>query len=219
MTIATQLNMQADRDAPIWQILEHLQRNQTATIKEIEKLLGVTTTAVRQHLTTLLSDGYVIRERVNSGVGRPHHIYALADKARKLFACHCDDLALMMLEEVFAVEGQERATLILQRVGQRLADKYTDVVQNIAPTQRVQQLAQALSENGVMAEVAQHENGSAMLKTYNCPYHELAQEHREICEMDRSMISAVLGSDVNLDSCMMDGHTGCSFVLSQQNNR
>ena len=217
-TATQQLYIQREKDVPVWQILEHLQRNQSATIKEIEHLLGVTTNAVRQHLSTLLSEGYVERQRVNSGVGRPHHIYILADKARKLFACHCDDLALMMLEEVFALEGREQAMLILQRVGQRLAKKYADVTQNIAPAKRIHELAEAMSNSGVLTEVVAQDDGSAVLKTYNCPYHELAQEHREICEMDRGMISTVLGSEVNLGDCIMDGHAGCSFVVNRNND-
>jgi predicted ArsR family transcriptional regulator len=41
----------------------------------------------------------------------------------------------------------------------------------------------------------------------------LAQEHREICEMDRGMLEKVLGSDVRLSRCMMEGHTGCTFTV------
>ncbi|MEZ4678839.1 MAG: methanogen output domain 1-containing protein [Caldilineaceae bacterium] len=61
-----------------------------------------------------------------------------------------------------------------------------------------------------------NDNDTFVLHTYNCPYHELAQDHREICEMDEAMLREVLGSDVNLTSCMMDGHQGCSFIVSQK---
>ena len=67
---------------------------------------------------------------------------------------------------------------------------------------------------GVLTDVFAQENDTIILKTYNCPYHELAQEHREVCEMEQGMMSKVLGSEVNLSSCMMDGHSGCSFVVA-----
>ena len=98
------------RESPLWQIVEFLQRKGSATIKEIEELLGVTTTAVRQHLTTLQAEGYIERRPVHSGVGRPHHAYFTTAKVQELFACHCDDLALTLLEEVFHLEGESRAT-------------------------------------------------------------------------------------------------------------
>ncbi|NJN81273.1 MAG: MarR family transcriptional regulator [Caldilineaceae bacterium] len=205
-----------DRESPTWKVLEYLQRNKAATIKELEEHLGVTTTAVRQHLIALQSDGYVERRRVHSGVGRPHHAYFVAEKAHELFACHCDDLALTLLEEVFALEGSERAGLLLERVGGRLANRYADSVRSVALHARVEELADVLHRRGVLTDVVADEENTFILKTYNCPYHELAQEHREVCEMDEKMMRQVLGSDVSLSACMMDGHAGCSFVVTPQ---
>ena len=69
-----------------------------------------------------------------------------------------------------------------------------------------------------LTDVAVEENETFILKAYNCPYHELAQEHRDICEMDEKLMQQVLGSDVSLSQCMMDGHSGCSFVVSRTEN-
>ena len=55
------LNAYQNRESPSWRILEYLQRKGAATIKELEDVLGVTTTAVRQQLQTLQADGYVER--------------------------------------------------------------------------------------------------------------------------------------------------------------
>ena len=61
------------------------------------------------------------------------------------------------------------------------------------------------------------EDDTILLRTFNCPFHELAHEHREICEMDTNMMRKVLGSDVSLSSCMLDGHAGCTFVVKPGN--
>lgn len=209
------LNAYRDRESPAWQIIEFLKRNSSATIKDLEDLLGVTTTAVRQHLSALQADGYVERQRVHAGVGRPHHAYSITDKAHELFACHCDDLALTLLEEVFALEGRERAALLLGRVGNRLAQRYANSVRSNVLQERVEQLAEALYLRGVLTDVKMQDEETFILHTYNCPYHELAQEHRDICEMDEEVMRTVLGSDVNLSACMMDGHHGCAFVVSR----
>ena len=210
------LNAHQDPNSPIWQIVEYLKRNGSATIKELEDLLGVTTTAVRQHLSTLQAEGYVERQRVpNDGVGRLADAYSMTAKAHELFACHCDDLALTLLEEVFALEGKTRAAALLDRVGSRLAQKYAETVRSKILRERVEQLAVALYNRGVLTEVDVQDEYTLVLKAYNCPYHELAQEHRDICEMDENIMRKVLGSDVNLSSCMMDGHGGCSFVIGK----
>jgi predicted ArsR family transcriptional regulator len=209
-------NAYSDRNSPAWQIIEHLKRKGSATIKELEDLLGVTTTAVRQQLTTLQADGYIQRQRVHAGVGRPHHTYSITGKVHELFACHCDDLALTLLEEVYAMEGKERATQLLDRVGDRLAARYADSVRSDALHERVQEMASALSERGVLTEVSVDTDEVIVLHAYNCPYHDLAQDHRDICEMDEELLRKVLGTEVNLTACIMDGHAGCRFVVRNQ---
>jgi predicted ArsR family transcriptional regulator len=198
-----------------WQILEYMQRHGSATIKDLEELLGVTTTAVRQQLATLQAEGYIERRAVHDGVGRPHHTYAVADKGREIFACHCDDLALTLLQEVFALEGKEKAALLLDRVAQRLARRYAPSVRSTILQERVAEVAAVLYQQGVLTDVARPDDNTIILKTYNCPYHELAQEHREICEMDEGMMRSLLGSEVNLSNCIMDGHGSCSFVVTK----
>ena len=207
------LSAYQNRDTAVWQILEYMQRNGAATIKELEHLLGITTTAVRQHLTTLQVEGYIERKAVHTSVGRPHHTYTITVRANELFACHCDDLALTLLEEVFALEGKERTTLLLARVSNRLANRYAASVRSEILQERVEELAVALHHRGVLSDVKTTDGDVITLHTYNCPYHELAQEHREICEMDKAMLGQVLGSDVSLTNCMMDGHHGCSFEV------
>lgn len=201
------------REAPARQIIEYLQRNGSATIKEFESLLGVTTTAVRQHLTPLLAEGHVARRAIHAGVGRPAHAYVLTEKSRELFACHCDDLALTLLQEVFTIEGSERAAYLLGRVGDRLARRYAGSVRAQAMQERVNEMAEVLEKRGVLTDVDQFDGDTIVLSAYNCPFHELAQEHREICEMDEKMMRTVLGSDVSLTSCIMDGHARCAFVV------
>ncbi len=209
------LTIVGKRESPLWQIIEYLQRNGSATIKELEDLLNVTTTAVRQHLTTLQADGYIERRVVHAGVGRPHHAYFTTPRVQELFACHCDDLALTLLEELFQLEGQERTAQLLDRVGTRLAGKYASTVRSTLLHDRVDELARALNGNGILSDAIIGDGDVIALRTYNCPFHELAQEHREICEMDRSMMEKVLGTDVSLSQCMLEGHAGCTFVVQR----
>ena len=57
-------------------------------------------------------------------------------------------------------------------------------------------MAGALGRQGVLTDVSVGESNTAgesntiALKMYNCPYHDLAIEHREICEMDQPDVAA-----------------------------
>lgn len=205
-----------DRNSPSWQIIEHLQRHPSASIKELESVLGVTTTAVRQHLLTLQAEGYVDRKTVNTGVGRPHHVYVVTEAAHELFQCHCDDLALTMLEEMFEMVGPDQVSVLLEKVSNRLATRYAGSVTAEALCRRVEQMAGVLNRQGVLTDVMAEDENVIILKTYNCPYHELAQEHRQICDMDQEMMKKVLGSQVSLSACIMDGDGGCSFIVTRK---
>lgn len=209
------LALSMDTQSPAWQIVEYLQRHSSATIKELEQMLGVTSTAVRQHLNGLQAAGYVARSTVNAGVGRPYHVYAATDESRKLFDCHCDDLALTMLEEMFEMVGPDNISHLLKRVSGRLASRYAGSVKSPVLLNRVQEMAGVLGRLGVLTDVFPQDNDTIMLKTYNCPYHELAQEHRQICDMDQEMMQQVLGHDVALNACIMDGDGGCSFIVTK----
>ncbi len=209
------LSIQLDRQAPAWRILEYLQRNGSGAIKELEEHLGVTTTAVRQQLQVLQANGYVERKSVHAGVGRPHHEYSLTPNAQELFSCHSDELALTLLEEIMALAGKETTEQLLGRVSSRLAAQYLPSVEAGELSERVGQLVEALSARGVLADMKIDEEDVIVLQTYNCPYHELAQEHRDICDMDEKFMREVLGSDVNLSECMLDGHHRCTFVVGQ----
>lgn len=208
----------SEQNSPAWKILEYLQRNASATIKELEVLLGVTTTAVRQHLNALQASGYLDRREERAGVGRPHYVYLATDAARELFACRCDVLALTMLQEMSAMVGPEKIGILLERVSARLAERYEASVKAVGLAHRVEEMAGALGRQGVLTDVSDGDSNTIILKMYNCPYHELAIEHREICHMDQQMMKQVLGSEVFLDACIMDGDEGCSFVITQNSH-
>ena len=177
-------------------------------------LLGVTSTAVRQHLNALQASGYLERREERSGVGRPRFLYAATDAARELFACRCDVLALTMLQEMYRMVGAEQMGELLKRVGGRLAERYAESVTAEGIERRVEELAGALGSQGVLTDVTAIDAQTISLKMYNCPYHDLAFAHREICEMDQQVIGHALGANVSLDDCIMDGDGSCSFVIT-----
>ena len=61
-------------------LLRHLQRHKSgATIEELVLALGVTRTAVRQHLASLVHDGFVMPGAERPSGGRPGRLYVLTD--------------------------------------------------------------------------------------------------------------------------------------------
>src|SRR3972149_6086411 len=114
------LQMQSTRQ----HILEYLQRQGRATVKELGSLLGLTSTGIRQHLTVLERDGLVDAREERGRVGRPTLAYSLTEKADALFPKTYDALAAVLLEEIRCSQGNERLHDLLHKVAERMAAPY-----------------------------------------------------------------------------------------------
>ena len=200
--------------SPAGQILKLLQQQGPLSIKEIEAALGVTTTAVRQQLTTLMSTEMVTAETVREKRGRPHAVYRLAEKGQELFARGYEELALALLEEVLHLPETEQMHQMLHHVSARLGRQFAEGMQGAAVADRLQELAALLAAHGTMNKVDE-EADAFVLTEYTCPYFGLAREHREVCGMEIEAMELALGSPVILYQSRLDGHNGCQFQVKK----
>lgn len=195
-----------------WRIVEYLQKEGAATHKELQAYLGLTRTAVQEHLATLEAGGYVARRLVQAGRGRPHYEYSNADKARDLFACHCGDLAVLMLSEMQRVMEPDAMAQLMQRLARRVAQEYAAEMTAERTRGRVKELAARMAQRGILCQVKENAaDATVYLELFNCPYHELALEDRRICDMDRDMIGQAVQAPVELVDCIMDEAGSCKF--------
>ncbi len=202
-------------DSPRGQIIKLIQRNGPMGIKALRQALGVSDTAIRQQLHYLIADGLIQATKARStGRGRPGKVYALTDNVRHLFACECEGLALALYEELLLEQGPEVVQRLLDRVGRRMAEQYRHQMRGLALQERVRTLSRLLDDRGVMSDTRVEED-AIILHEYNCPYHELAAAHQEVCQMERKMLSDVLEAEVELVDRIVDGHHRCSFVVKR----
>ena len=202
-------------DSPRGQIIKLLQRNGPMGTRDLRQAMGVSDTAIRQQLQYLLADGLIEATRApRSGRGRPGKVYALTTDVRHLFACECEDLALALYDELLADQGPAVVQRLLNRVGERMAEQYQHQMRGLALQERVRTFSALLDDRGIMSDT-NVEDDAIILHEYNCPYHELAAAHQEICEMEQKMLSQVLGADVELVDRIVDGHHRCSFVVKK----
>jgi predicted ArsR family transcriptional regulator len=200
--------------SPAGQILRLLQQQGTLSIKDIEAILGVTTTAVRQQITALQADGLVTATTVREKRGRPHAVYSLSEKGQSLFARGYEDLALVLLEEVLELAKPESTRQLLQRVSARLGEQYAEQMHGIALAERLQELVALFEKRGILIKLEEAPD-AFMLTEYGCPYYGLAREHREVCSVEIEAIEQALGSQVTLCQSQLDGHHGCQFHVKK----
>ncbi len=200
--------------SPAGQILKLLQQQGPLSIKAIEAALGVTATAVRQQLTTLMTAEMVTAETVREKRGRPHAVYRLAEKGQALFAHGYEELALALLEEVLQLSDPVTVHQLLHRISTRLGRQYAAGIHSAAVVDRLHELSALMTAHGIMSKVDEAPD-AFVLTEYNCPYYGLAREHREVCGMEIEAMELALGLPVVLHQSQLDGHTGCQFQVKK----
>src|SRR5213079_2581690 len=123
------LDPKQTESSPRAEVLRFIQRQGSASVKDLEAAMGVTTTAVREHVAHLLHEGFLQATRVRGEVGRPYYVYSLTAKAQDLFPKDYATLAILLLEETLAIGGQEGLRALLNRVSRRLAGKLENQTQ------------------------------------------------------------------------------------------
>jgi predicted ArsR family transcriptional regulator len=201
---------------PAGRVLKAIQMHGQASIKDVAADLGVTTSAVRLHLTQLQANGAIQAEKVREGVGRPYYVYSVTPEAHNLFHKDYGDLAKLLLEEVGETQGTEALQGVLRRVASRMAALYRDQVGGLALVDRISAWAELLDQRGVTVEISKTPEGF-VLQEYGCPFQNVAIENRAVCEMERQVMVRLLESGVQLTACVLDGHRGCQFTIAQEN--
>jgi predicted ArsR family transcriptional regulator len=176
--------------------------------------MGVTATAVRQRLARLMSDGLIHRQAERQARGRPNHRYSLTAKGEAHSGTNFGDLAIVLWEEVKAVEDPAVRRGLLKRIAERFVTKYQDHVSGDSLADRMASLARLMGEREIPFEVVAS-GQLPVLSALACPYPELAKQDRGVCTMEKIMLSEVLGENVRLSECRLDGASCCSFTPSQ----
>ena len=205
--MSTQLN-----STPAGHVLTILQRRGRSTVRELEEALGVTANAVRQKLTSLMAEGYVLQEVERAGRGRPRHVYSLTTAGRTLFPHHYDEFTNGLLREILISDGSQKVEELLGRIGRRIAAQYESELAGLTTIERTARLTELLNAKGILAEMRLQPDG-IVFHEFTCPYYELAREHRAICDMEEGMIAQAVKQPVELVACTLDGNHGCQFRI------
>lgn len=196
------------------EFLNGLHRIGPKAVQDICATIGVTATAIRQRLWRLHSQGFVARELVRSGRGRPHYVYRVSDKGLRLLGDNYGDLALILWREIRNISDPAVREQITARVRNALVTRLGKFSEGRLQ-ERMQRLGNSLLSRGYDVEVGSTDAALPILRENNCPYQELAEEDRGICGLEREVFEQALGTEVRLTHCCLDGHHCCEFEAAE----
>jgi len=200
-------------------LLELLRACGPLGVAELSTEIAVTPTAVRQRLGRLLAEGLVDRQTVRAGRGRPKHRYRLTSKGVRYTGSNFADLALALWQAVANIEDFELRRTVLRRALGSLLERYGKQIEGRTPIERMRCVADLLSQRRVpfsveIAELTGQPPVLPVLVAHVCPYPDLAEKDRTICAMERVLLSELVGENLRLTCCRLDGKPDCQFQPS-----
>jgi DeoR family suf operon transcriptional repressor len=194
-------------------ILLALKKRGQARADELAAHLGITPSAVRQHLTGLLADGLVVFDEQRGGPGRPKHVYRLTPTADALFPRTYSDLT----NELLDYAGASRPGLVDELFDMRRQRRVDDArarLAGLAFDDRVAELTRILDEDGYLADAERLDDGSWRVVEHNCAILGVAERFGQACSSEIGFLrEAMPDAEVERTHHMMNGAHMCAYLV------
>ena len=197
------------------EVLELLRRKGRASAESIASDLGVTPNAIRQHLTNLERDGFVVSHPERRARGRPSLLFTLTERADSVFPKRYGQLASMVLQEVQEVGGPEALDEIFSRVAARHADGIRRDIEGLDFDEKLRRVVAWIGRAGTLAEQTEVEEG-VRVTIHNCPFRNTAMKFPQVCTITPQLISRLLDTAVSQSDSIHRRDPYCSFVVQRQ---
>ena len=186
------------------------------SIEALRAALNVSRNAVRQHLASLVAQGFVAHGSIVPTRGRPQRRYVLTDVGRELFPRRYVELASGLIREIARSLGEAQLTKLLTRLGDELGRELATKLESASSSERCRAIARAMKDLGYDATA--HVKGSSReVHARNCVFHHLAQAHPAVCRLDLAFLARASGEHVEHVECIVRGGGICRFRFSRGN--
>ncbi len=202
------------------QILNLLLENKAGlSIDEIATALNISRNAVQQHFTVLERDGYIQMGVLNKTAGRPVRSYVLTQAGINSFPKQYAWFSELMLSDLKNEMGSEAFQRYMHRLGKHLSESLLSRFKGKNTDERIEELLNIMDELGFKTcKVTDSHSHDRSIEASNCIYHDLAQQHEEICEFDRTLLSSLLDRTIEHTECMAKGGAVCRFKIINTNS-
>jgi len=184
------------------------------SIDEMAFKLNISRNAVKQHLVVLEKQQQVREAALTSTGGRPARSYTLTEKGINSFPKQYAWFCNLLLDGLAAEMGAEALEKMMWKMGVKLANSLAPQFIHKDAQQKLIALVELMQSLGYHAEIEQN-GGEPSIKAINCVYHDLAQQHPELCQFDQALISTLLDSPIEQTACMAKQDCNCRFRMGK----
>lgn len=175
-------------------IVQYILKRGQATAHELAEALEISPQATRRHLKELDAEGLVEHRSLQTGLGRPQHVYQLSRLGRERLPHRYEEFAVSLLDVLAETGGEEQVRQLLRRQWEHKAECYRAQVGSGSLRQRLNKLVQLRQIEGFMAEYQSLEGDRErfVLVEHNCVISSVAESYPSVCGHELEMFAAIL---------------------------
>lgn len=192
------------------QLLEH---KSGTTVDEVITSVGLSRTAVNQHLMVLEREGYIRKAASRRTGGRPGRVYVLTEDGTNLFPKKYAWFSRLLIQTLREQLGEEQLGRYMYDLGVKMS---ADLIPRLVGKNRVEranEIVKIMNETGFRASTVSSEKTDKIprVECTNCVYHDLSKDYPEVCRFDIGFLSGLMGTEVEHQACMQRGNDVCRF--------
>ena len=178
--------------------------------------LQISRNATYQHVKSLERDGLITSHKVEKTKGRPGQTYKLTQKGRSTFTQSHAMIASLLVGAVKKKLGTAETTALFQQLGQDIAKDLVEELSILPLNERIEKISHVMASLGYETLLDPGDEDDPVpprIIAHNCVFHDVAQEHSEVCEMDLALLSTLSNCRVDHQECIVKGGNVCRFAF------
>ena len=196
-------------------LLESLKLKGEATLTELGEEIVLARETIRDHLKTLKGLGLVVRTGVKrSGAGRPEVQYRLSALGEELFPQGERKLLQELVRYLIGNGHQALLEEFFEAWGESQREDLQAKVRDLETSDRLEAVAEILTDQGFLADVAGGPTGPPRLRIFHCPLCGLVDVCQLPCQAESALLSDLLGARLEREAFMPDGDATCTYAVT-----
>jgi predicted ArsR family transcriptional regulator len=196
------------------EILNLIKSRGKLQIDEAVELTKLAKTTLREHFLQLERDGYIGRNYIRSGPGRPSLQYELTQKGESLYPNQESKLLRELVRFLKETGSEDQIEEFFTRYWEKRYERARYLMDQASDKEsRLEKLNEMLEEEGFMPKYEVGKN-QVRIKECNCPFQELIKETRLPCRLEAEFYERLFDGEVKRTSYIADGDYSCRYDIS-----
>ena len=199
--------------------LKLLLKQGEASAAKLAALMGISVQAMRRHLRSLESDGFVEATLIAEGPGRPSNSWQLTSNGFNCFNAisGSEQFALELLASIESTLSEKNMVDVMHSQMDEKVIYYRENIASGALNIRLEKFVELRKQEGYLTELHLSKDGTSWyLNAFHCSIRNIAEEYPIVCDYELQLIRNVFSDcEVQRVQWRLEGGHSCGFQINK----